>query len=156
MGGGVGGGVMTSMRMRLVSSVSFVALPLKCCRLLCEGLVAASCCFTFTIETSTMQKPQVLKLSKQKLRNEPQKSSTKDERHGMCGNFATTYPKNKTNKLWKNIRNIVLLTKTTQNSGFTSFLPKNLPKINDTPRAAADARATLSLLLLMLPGLWSW
>ena len=50
----VGGG-MTSMRMRLVSSsVSFVALLLKCCRLLCEALVAASCCFT---------------LSKQKLRN---------------------------------------------------------------------------------------
>ena len=34
------GGVMTSMRMRLVSSISFVALLLKRCRLLCEALVA--------------------------------------------------------------------------------------------------------------------
>ena len=51
------GWVMTSMRMRLVSSVSFVALLLKRCRLLGEALVAASCCFTF--ETSTMQKPRV-------------------------------------------------------------------------------------------------
>ena len=48
---------MTSMRMRLVSSVSFVALFLERCRLLCEALVAASCCFTF--ESSTMQKPRV-------------------------------------------------------------------------------------------------
>ena len=56
--GGGWGGVMTSMRMRLVSSVSFVALLLKRCRLLCEALVAASCCFTF--ETSTLQKPRVL------------------------------------------------------------------------------------------------
>ena len=48
---------MTSMRMRLVSSVSFVALILERCRLLCEALVAASCCFTF--ETSTMQNPRV-------------------------------------------------------------------------------------------------
>ena len=55
MGGG--GGVMTSMRMRLLSSVSFVALLLKRCRLLCEALDAASYCFTF--ETSTMQKPRV-------------------------------------------------------------------------------------------------
>ena len=54
---GVGGGVMTSMRMRLVSSVSFVALLLKRCRLLCKALVAASCCFT--VEMSTMQKPRV-------------------------------------------------------------------------------------------------
>ena len=48
--------MMTSMRMRLVSSVSFVALLFKRCRLLCEALVATSCCFTF--ETSTMQKPR--------------------------------------------------------------------------------------------------
>ena len=46
-GWGGWGGVMTSMRMRLVSSVSFVALLLKCCLLLCAALVAASCCFTY-------------------------------------------------------------------------------------------------------------
>ena len=34
--------------------LSFVALLLKRCRLLCEAFVAASCCFTF--ETSTKQK----------------------------------------------------------------------------------------------------
>ena len=31
------------------------------------------------------------------------------------------------------------------------FRPKNLPNINDTPRAAADARASLLLLLLLHP-----
>ena len=94
-GGGDGGGVMTSMSMWLVSSVSFVALLLKRCRLLCEALVAASCCFTF--ETSTIQKPRVLKLSKQKLRNEPSKSSKiKAEKHGTCDLFAKTKPKTKT------------------------------------------------------------
>ena len=48
---GVGGdgGVMTSMRMRLVSSVSSVALLLERRRLLCEVLVAASCCFTSNV-----------------------------------------------------------------------------------------------------------
>ena len=50
-------------------------------------------------------------------------------------------------------RNIVLLANTTQNTGFSSFRPKNLPKLNDTPCAAADARATLLLLLLLFkPG----
>ena len=34
--------------------------------------------------------------------------------------------------------------------GFPDFDQKNLPKIKDTPRAAADARATLLLLLLLL------
>ena len=61
------GGVMTSMRMRLVSSVSFVALLLKRCRLLCEALVAASGCFTF--ETSTMQKTSSFEAFQTKLRN---------------------------------------------------------------------------------------
>ena len=55
MAGGGGGGVMTSMQVRIVSSVSFVSLLLIGCRLLCEALVAASCCFTF--ETSARQKP---------------------------------------------------------------------------------------------------
>ena len=145
VGGGWGGGVMTSMRMRLVSSVSFVALLLKCCRLLCEALVAASCCFTF--ETSAMQNFEFLKLSRQKLRNLPPPPQIikhkRRKKHGICDNFAKTYPKNKTKTLWTpQIRNINLLTKTTQNSGLSSFSPKNRPKINDTPRAAADARAT--------------
>ena len=52
-----GGGLMTSMRMRRVSSVSSVALLLERCRLLREALFAASCCFT--LETSTMQEPRV-------------------------------------------------------------------------------------------------
>ena len=45
----------SAMRMRLVSSVSFVVLLLKRYQLLCETVLAASCCFAF--ETSTMQKP---------------------------------------------------------------------------------------------------
>ena len=47
-------------------------------------------------------------------------------------------------------RNVVLLTKTSQNTGFSCFRPKNLPNINDTPRAAADARASLLLLVVVV------
>ena len=72
--GGMGGGVMTSMRMRLLSSVSFVALLLKRCRLLCEALVAASHCFSF--ETSTMQKPRVFAAFQTKTSKTTQKKTT--------------------------------------------------------------------------------
>ena len=72
------------MRMRLVSSVFFVALLLKRCRLLCEALVAASCCFTF--ETSTMQKPRVFeafqtKSSQLNLKNKNQRRTAWYLRH---------------------------------------------------------------------------
>ena len=62
--------------------------------------------------------------------------------------FATLSPKCYQKTRTKNMgkrkpRNVVLLTKTSQNTGFSCFLLKYLPNINDTPRAAADARASL-------------
>ena len=105
---------MTSMRMRLVSSVSFVALLLKRCRLPCEALVAASCCFTF--ETSTMQKPRVFGAFQTKLRNEPQKpSKIQDEKTWYLRQIRKKRNQKTRPKYYgTEIRNIVLLTKTTQ------------------------------------------
>ena len=136
---------MTSMRMRLLSSASSVALLLKRCRLLCEALVAASYCFSF--ETSTMQKPRVFAAFQTKNFENDAKNQLKKSKKSMV--FATlsqkTLPKNKNKKHGKtktpthpvvdeNLANYrVCLTST----------KKNLPTINDTPRAAADARATL-------------
>ena len=55
----------------------------------------------------------------------------------------TCYHKTRTKNIGKRKpRNVVLLTKTSQNTGFSCLRPKNLPNINDTPRAAADARAS--------------
>ena len=113
MGGGEGGaGVMTSMRMRLVSSVSFVAVLLKRCRLLCEALVAASCCFTF--ETSTMQKPRVFEAFQTKTSQLTLKIN-KNQRHGAW--YLRHFRKNITKKqdqttMEKKARNIVFFTKT--------------------------------------------
>ena len=92
------GGVMTSMRMRLVSSVSFVALLLKRCRLLCEALVAASYCFTF--ETSTMQKPRVFAAFQTKTSKTTQKNqlNKKQEKSMVCDTFAKALPQNKDKK----------------------------------------------------------
>ena len=105
---------MTSMRMRLVSSVSFVALLLKRCRLPCEALVAASCCFTF--ETSTMQKPRVFGAFQTKLRNEPPKpSKIQDEKTWYLRQIRKKCNQKTRPKYYgTEIRNIVLLTKTTQ------------------------------------------
>ena len=85
VGGGWGEGVMTSMRMRLVSSVSFFALLLKRCRLLCEALVAASCCFTF--QSSTMQKPRVFEAFQAKTSQQNSKIINNKRRKNMV--FAT-------------------------------------------------------------------
>ena len=61
--------------------------------------------------------------------------------------FATLSPKCYQKTRTKNMgkrkpRNVVLFTKTSQNTGFSCFFLKYLPNINDAPRAAADARAT--------------
>ena len=94
---GDGGGVMTSMRMRLLSSVSFVALLLKRCRLLCEALVATSYCFTF--ETSTMQKPRVFAAFQTKTSKTTQKINLKKARKAWyLRRFRKTLPKNKNKK----------------------------------------------------------
>ena len=115
----MGGGVMTSMRMRLLSSVSFVALLLKRCRLLCEALDAASYCFSF--ETSTMQKPRVFAAFQTKTSKTTQKINLKKGKKSMV--FATLsqkcYQKTRTKNMGKRKRrHIVLLTKTSQITGF--------------------------------------
>ena len=140
--GGGWGGVMTSMRMRIVSSVSFVALFLKRCRLLCEALVAASCCFTF--ETSTMQKPQAFEAFQTKTSQRTPKIIKNKRRKAWClrqfRRKATKKPRPTT----------VLLTKTTQNLGFSNFGPKNLPKINDTPRAGGIRTCYLVVVVVVV------
>ena len=126
--GGGWGAVMTSMRMRLVSSVSFVAsyvcrilhrflhdvhanaacvfcffccaLLLKRCRLLCEALVAASCCFTF--ETSTMQKPRVFEAFQTKTSQLTLKINKKQRRKAWyLRQFRKHLTKKQDKKLWK-------------------------------------------------------
>ena len=97
-GGGGAGGVMTSMRMRLVSSVSFVALILERCRLLCEALVAASCCFTF--ETSSMQKPRVFEAFQAKTSKLTLKINTNQRRKAW---YLAHFRKNLTNKKEKTL-----------------------------------------------------
>ena len=74
-GGGGGDDVHANA---VVSSVSFVALILERCRLLCEALVAASCCFTF--ETSTMQKPRVFEAFQTKTSKSTLKINTNQRR----------------------------------------------------------------------------
>ena len=70
--------------------------------------------------------------------------------------FATLSPKCYQKTRTKNMgkrkpRNVVLFTKTSQNTGFSCFFfLKYLPNINDAPRAAADARATLLLVVVVV------
>ena len=61
------GGGDDVQRMRLVSSVSLVALLLKRCRLLCEALLPLL--VASLLKRQPCKKPEVLKLSRQKLRN---------------------------------------------------------------------------------------
>ena len=100
-GGMGGGGVMTSMRMRLLSSVSFVALLLKRCRLLCEALVAASYCFSF--ETSTMQKPRVFAAFQTKTSKTTQKINLTNARKAWyLRHFRKNATKKQEQKTWEN------------------------------------------------------
>ena len=90
---------MTSMRMRLLSSVSFVALLLK--TLLCEALAAASYCFTF--ETSTMQKPRVFAAFQTKTSKTTQKISFKKARKAWyLRHFRKNATKKQEQKTWEN------------------------------------------------------
>ena len=100
-GMGRGRGGMTSMRMRLLSSVSFVALLLKRCRLLCEALVAASYCFSF--ETSTMQKPRVFAAFQTKTSKTTQKINLNKARKAWyLRHFRKNTTKKQEQKTWEN------------------------------------------------------
>ena len=67
------------------------------------------------------------------------------------------YQKTRTKNIGKRKhRHIVLLTKTSQNTGFFLISTKKPPKNKGHTRAAADARATLLLLLLLLLLLCHW
>ena len=117
MGGGGGGDDV--QRMRLLSSVSVVALLLKRCRLLCEALVAASYCFSF--ETSTMQKPRAFFSFPDKNFENDAKNQLKKGKKSLV--FATLSQKRYQKTGTKNMgnrkrRHIVLLTKTSTIKGF--------------------------------------
>ena len=125
--------------MRLeVSSVSFVALILERCRLLCEALVAASCCFTF--ETSTMQKPRVFQAFQTKI-NTNQRRKALYLRH-----FRKNLTNKKENKTQKKSPKHHLVHENHTTIEVFKLLIKNPPKNKCTPRAAADATTTLLLL----------
>ena len=109
-------------------------LLLKRYQLLCETVLAASCCFTF--ESSTMQKPSCYEAFQTKPSQRTPKiinNKRRTKKQGICDNFA----KNVTKKRQTKYRNIVFFTKTsktTQKSRFSSFLTKKPPKNKrDTP-----------------------
>ena len=91
--GGGGGAVMTTMRMRLVLSFSFVDLRW------CGAVVGGGGCLTF--HTSTMQKPRVFAAFQTNFATDPKIEQTKHEKHGICDTFAKTLPKNNNKKHWK-------------------------------------------------------
>ena len=111
----------------------------------CVKPLLPSCCFT--LETSTMQKPRVFEAFQANTsQRTPKIIKTKRRNTWYLQQFRKNVTKKQDKQLWKKYPKHRLV-ETTQNLGFSSFWPKNLPKINDTPRAAADARATLLLLL---------
>ena len=75
-------------------------------------------------ETSTMQQPRVFEAFQTKTSQLTLKinKNKKHEQHGICDTSAKTSPTNKTENHGQNkARNIFFFTKTTQNSGFSSF-----------------------------------
>ena len=140
-----GGGVMTSMRLRLVFSFSFGDLLLLA-RLWCgvsqSFLVVISgyllVDFPQTFHTSTMQKPRVFAAFQTKTSQLTPKLNNHKNTKSMV--FATLSQKCSHKTRTKNIgkrkaRNVVLLTKTSQNTGFSCFRPKKPPKHKrHTPR----------------------
>ena len=119
-------------------SFSFGDLLLLGCGAVCRRSFQDTCCLTF--HTSTMQKTSTdLKIE--------QKQNTKN----MV--FATLsqkcYQKTRTKNIGKRKhRNVLLLTKTSQNTGFSCFRPKNPPKHKrHTPRG----RRRTCYLVLVVP-----
>ena len=101
--------------------------------------------------SSTMQKPRIFAAFQTKTSQLTLNLNKKHESMVFVTLSQKCYQKTRTKNIGKRKhRNVVLLTKTSQNTGFSCCRPKNLPNINDTPRAAADARATFLLLLLLL------
>ena len=107
-----------------------------------------TCCLT--LHTPTMQKPGVFAAFQTKTSQLTLELNKKHEKHAFATLSQKRYQKTRTKDIGKRKhRNVLLLTKTSQNTGFSCCRPKNLPNINDTPRAAADARATLFLFLFL-------
>ena len=88
------GGLMTSMRMRLVSSVSFVALLLKRCRLLVKPLLPLL--LASLLKRQPCKNLEFLRPARQKLRNEPQKSSNIKRRNAW---YLRQFRKQKRNQI---------------------------------------------------------
>ena len=100
---GVGGGGMGGRGDNVHANAACV-FCFFCCvasqTLLCEALVAASCCFT--LETSTMQKPRFFEAFQTKTSQLTLKINKKqDEKQGICNTFAKTLPNNKNKTQWK-------------------------------------------------------
>ena len=76
----------------------------------------------------------------------------KHEKHGICDTFAKTLPKNKNEEHWKTKTptHRVVDENLAKYRVFLISTKKNLPKINDTPHVAADARATFLLLFVVV------
>ena len=141
--GGGGWGAMTSMRMRLVFSFCFVDLLLIVLVVISGYLLLGFPDVDHAITSRFCNFPD--KTSKMTLKL----NLKKHEKHGICDTFAKTLPKNKNEEHWKTKTptHRVVDENLAKYRVFLISTKKNLPKIKDTPHAAADARATFLLLL---------
>ena len=141
---------MTSMQMRLVFSLSLLDYVGCSCTADADSdvahvaivLVVISGCllldfpYVYHAKTSSF-----CSFPDKNFATDPKIEHRKHEKHGICDTFAKA--KNKNRKHWKTKspkRRVV--------DEFSCCRPRNPPNINDTPCAAADARATL----LLVPG----
>ena len=108
-----------------------------------------TCCLTF--QTSTMQKPRVFAAFQTKTSQlTPKLHNHKTRKAWYLRHFCQNATKKQEQKTWENENpeTSSCSRKPRKTQGFPVFLLKYLPNINDAPRAAADARASLLLLLL--------
>ena len=109
-----------------------------------------TCCLTF--QTSTMQKPRVFAAFQTKTSQlTPKLHNHKTRKAWYLRHFRQNATKTQEQKTWENENpeTSSCSRKPRKTQGFPVFFLKYLPNINDAPRAAADARATLLLLLLL-------
>ena len=147
-GGEGGGGAMTSMRMRLVLSFCFIDLLLIV-------LVVIS-------GYSLLGFPHVDHAKTSRFCNFPDKIFENDANIELKKStksmvFASLsqkrYQKTRTQNIGKRKhRHIVLLTKTSQNTGFPNFDQTNLPKIKDTPPRGGRRTCYLVVVVVVIVG----
>ena len=99
-----------------------------------------------------MQKPRVFAAFQTKTSQlTPKLHNHKTRKAWYLRHFRQNATKKQEQKTWENENpeTSSCSRKPRKTQGFPVFLLKYLPNINDAPRAAADARATLLLLLLL-------